>query len=524
MKHFAELCGILESSRKSREKVAALVSYFQDAPPDDAMWAIRLLLGWKPRRVATSRELREWARDIIEIPDWLFEESQKTVGDLLETLTLICPLPENPTDEPLEAWIRQRLLPLQERNHEERKTAVLSDWQQMNAQQRFIWNKLLTGGFRPHVSEKTLVKALSVWRGLPKTVLACRLKNDWEPTVAAYRALFSHDIESLDSSRPYPFHQHIVLEERVDTLGRRDARHASWHWKGIRAQIVKRDCEIFIWSEEQALLNDAFPELCAAMAAFPDGTVFDGTIVAWNHDAPLNVTELERRRKRKRVTKQLMQEIPVRYWVDDLLEEQGHDIRGRDFCRRHERVQALMPNDAESPIQASTDVTAASWETLDSLRNDARQQGADGLLLKRLTRSEQQPGPWWVWRSDSLTVTAVLLYVQRLSASTGNRTLEGTFGVWNGEDLVPVAKAASGFTDEDVYEIELFAKEHTIDRFGPVRSLTPELVFTIAFDDVYPSSRHKSGLIVHNPRIAGRERKQSIREADTLETVQNFIV
>ena len=335
MKHVAELCGILESTNKSREKIAALVSYFQDASPEDAIWAIRLLMGWKPRRVATSRELREWGRAIIEVPDWLFDESQKTVGDLLETLTLICPLPENPTDAPLEAWIRRHLLPLQKDTHEERKTAVLSDWQQMDAQQRFVWNKRLTGGFRPHVSEKTLVKALSIWRGLPKTVLACRLKNDWESTVAAYRALFSHDIESLDSSRPYSFHQHIVFEDSVDMLGSCDVWHASWHWKGIRAQIVKRGAEIFIWSEEQGLLYDTFPELCAAMRPFPDGTVFDGTIVAWALGGPLHVTELERRKKRKRVTKQLMQEIPVRYWVDDVLEKQNQDIRGWDVCRRH---------------------------------------------------------------------------------------------------------------------------------------------------------------------------------------------
>lgn len=525
MNRFAELCEILESTTKTREKTAALISYFQDAPPEDAMWAIRLLRGWKPPRVATSQDLRAWAREVLDIPEWLFEESCHAVGDVLETLALICPVSKHHDQAPLHVWIPQRLLPLHDAAPDARQATVIIAWEQMDTSSRFIWNKLLTGGFRPHVSEKTLIQALSVWRGLPETALACRLHNAWEPTAADYRALFSHDIANLGGSQPYPFHPLAAFDVDRHLSESRSEWQAFWHRKGLRIQLVKRHHTVFLWSEEQTLVNAAFPELCAAMLTYPDGTVFKGTITTLKHGALLPVAELDRRLKRKHVTKKLMQDVPVQCWVDDLLEEHGTDLRPQDFRQRLERVQALLA-EADSPIQAAMPVRSASWEQLAALRNEARQHGADGLLLKRLTSpycSNQPQDQWLLWKSEPFTVTVVLLYIQYQDTSAGTHTLEGTFGVWNGEHLVPVAKASSGFSDQDVYDIEMFVKDHTLDRFGPVRRLTPELVFTLAFDDVYPSSRHKSGLILHNPRIVCRQREQSIQAADTIATIQTHI-
>lgn len=526
MKRFAELCGILETTGKTREKVAALRRYFQNASPEDAIWAIRLLLGWRPSRIVTSHTLQQWAHDLIDIPEWLFEESCKVVGDLLETLALICPLPERSTDFPLHVWLTERLLPLREKSEAEQKTTVIAVWQQMDSQQRFVWNKLLTGSFRPHVSERTLVKALSLWRGLPKTVLACRLKDEWPPTVVGYRELFSYDFESLDSSQPYSFHQTTLLGQDVNRLGNINDWLVGWHRKGERAQLIKRQRTVFIWSEDQVLLNETFPEVCDAAMRFPDGTVMDGVIMAWSGDAPMNVTDLERRMKRKRVTRQLLQEIPVRYWVDDLLEEHGQDVRAQALSGRYTCLRKLFGEIQGTSIRLSTPVEVTSWEALRILRNQARHHGADGLLLRRMSSfycAEQMQEHWQIWHADPFTIQAVLLYVQRLYAPLGQRALEGTFGVWNGEQLVPVAKANSGFSEEDMYEIELFAKDHTIDRFGPVRSLPPELVFTVAFDDVYSSSRHKSGLIVQNPRVVCCQHEYAAQDADTVETIQHYL-
>jgi DNA ligase-1 len=382
------------------------------------------------------------------------------------------------------------------------------------------------------VSERTLVKALSLWRGLPKTVLACRLKDEWPPTVAGYRKLFSHDFESLDSSQPYPFHQTTILNQdaaalgNAVTLGDVNEWLVVWHRKGVRAQLIKREGSVFIWSEEQGLLSGTFPELCDEAIVFPDGTVVDGVIMAWKGDAPMTVNDLKRRMKRKRVTRQLLQEIPVRYWVDDLLEEHGQDVRAQGLSERHARLCRLFTDIEREAIRLPHPVEAASWEALGALRNKARLQGADGLLLKRAGSSYcsgRMQEYWQIWQTDPFTIHAVLLYVQRRYTSVGQRTLEGTFGVWKGEHLIPVAKTESGLSEEEMYEIEVFAKEHTIDRFGPVRSLTPELVFTIAFDDVYPSSRHKSGLIVQNPRVVCRQHECAAQDAGTLEAIQQHI-
>jgi DNA ligase-1 len=526
MKRFAALCEVLETTSRTREKRNALIAYFQQTPPEDAIWAIYLLTGHLLSRVVTSKVLHIWAQEVSDIPAWLFEESRAAVGDLAETVALLLPVPEQPVEEPLHTVIQDRLLPLKQKDEAIVKSEVIAAWRQMDALQRFVWNKLLTGSFRPHVSEKALVKALSAWRGLPETILACRLKDDWEPTVAAYRKLFSHDTQSFDSSQPYPFHVIGLLKNGPETLGAVDAWHAEWHWKGIRVQVVKREGCVFIWSAEHVLLSDKFPELCEKVIQFPDGTVIDGVIVAWNNDTPMNAIELERRVKRKRVTKSLVQDIPVRYLAFDLLEKQGQDIRACDFSWRHERLRRLLADQADSLIQMSTGILTSSWEELNTLRNEVRKNHADGLLLRRLDSlycSDQQRGQWQLWKADPLRIKAVLLYVQRLQTSPGRRGLECSFGLWGRGSLVPVTKTSSGLSEGDIQELETFVKEHTLERFGPVRSVTPELVFEIAFDDVHSSSRHKSGVTLEHPRIVSWRRGASAKHADTLETIQSYI-
>jgi DNA ligase 1 len=535
MQRFAELCEILESARSTRAKIAALISYFQDAPPEDAIWAMRLLRGWKPARVATPQELRAWARDLMDVPDWLFEASCDTVGNLIETLALIGPRPDHPADIPLHVWIQTHLLPLKDCAVQARQAAVLAAWQQMDAPQRYVWNTLLTASFRPHVAETTLIRALSVWRGLPATVLACRLQREWAPTAAAYRALFSHDVASLEGQQPYPFHPCQVFappssaplaaaSQRQAGLGPLTAWQVHWHWKGMRVQLVKRANQAWLWSDEQALVNEIFPDICAALMACPDGSVLEGTIVAWNDDHPARTADLQRRIKKKRATPALIRQTPVRCWVDDLLEERGSDARPWPACQRFEATRAaLAGQEADSPIHAALSVQPASWEEADRLRDQARQHGADGLLLKRrhsVYHSGLSDDHWLIWRAEPLTMLAVLLYVQFSHAITGGRRVEATFGVWNGEQLVPVAKTNAGFSEQDLADIEAFAKDHTRERFGPVRSLTPELVFRVAYDDVSPSTRHKSGLLLEHPHVVDRERNSRIHEADTLERLR----
>jgi DNA ligase-1 len=530
MQHFARLCEELDNSSRTNDHIAALVQYFRDVNPDEAAWAVWFLSGNRPRRVVSTKQLLQWCAELISLPQWLLETSREFVGDLAETIALLLPVPPQPARESLTFWIEQRLLPLAHASDHERHQIICDAWTRLNQRQRFLFNKLLTGSFRIGVSKQLVVRALSQFSAIPQDVLSHRLMGRWKPTPDFFQNLLAPETADSDLSRPYPFClanplppetaaelQNLPSNTPSSRLGLTADWVIEWKWDGIRAQLIRRNAQTFLWSRGEELLEGRFPELDEAATALPDGTVLDGEIVAWKNQTILPFAQLQKRINRRNLSRSLLTSIPVRFLTFDLLELNHADIRQLGTAKRRELLCQLPLPPA---IAVAPQLQPASWEDCTTLFNSARTQLVEGLMLKRANapcEPGRPTGLWWKWKSDPLHCDAVLLYAQRGHGRRAGRFTDFTFAVRHNEQLVPFAKAYSGLTKAEIEELDQFIKSHTIERFGPVTSVEPLLVFEIAFEGLQLSSRHRSGIAVRFPRIARWRRDKTAEQIDTLE-------
>jgi DNA ligase-1 len=527
MRDFAVLYTELDETTSISAKVSALASYFASAPAADAAWALNFLVGRRPKRLIRSGLLRTWAAEAARVPDWLFEESYQQVGDLAETVSLLVPDHGSTGDEPLAAWVEGRLEALRGQPEDAQRALMLDAWHRLGGQERFCFMKLITGEFRVGASAKLVTRALARVSGLPEEVVAHRLMGNWEPTAEFYLRLLSPDVGDADESRPYPFCLAYPLDDEPETLGEVRAWQAEWKWDGIRAQVVRRGGAVFVWSRGEELMAGRFPEVEEAARFLPEGTVLDGELLPWIGDAPLPFTAMQRRIGRTTLSKKILAEVPVRLVAYDVLELAGADLRARPLVDRRAllaELVAALPTGA--PITLSPIVEAPGWSELAATQRDARRVGAEGLMLKRLASAYgvgRKRGDWWKWKVSPFTVDAVLIYAQPGHGRRAGLFTDYTFGVWDGDTLVPFAKAYSGLSDEEIREVDAFVRRHTIDRFGPVRTVTPELVFELAFEGLQRSTRHKSGIAVRFPRMSRWRHDTRPEDADTLETVRALL-
>ena len=549
MRDFARLYAALDETTKTSEKTAALVQYFRTAPPEDAAWAVYFLSGRKLKQAVPAKRLREWAGAAIGLADWLVEECYHTVGDAAETVALLLPPPTATTTQSLDYWVRERLLPLRQQGEAEQRQAMLEAWAELDPTQRLVWNKLITGGFRVGVSQQLVTRALAEIAQVEPATIAQRLMGDWQPSAAAYQALIGTASDPTDPSRPYPFMLAHALEltppgtSLFDSslealLGSVSDWQAEWKWDGIRAQLIRRGGAVYLWSRGEELVSERYPEVCdAALAHLPDGTVLDGELLPFSAGRVLPFAQLQKRIGRHRPTKSLLAEVPVVLLAYDLLESEGVDRRAEPLAQRRARLETLAarwpgfgqhpPGHADSSrLRLSPIVHAASWAELAQQHATARTHGVEGLMLKRRASAYlvgRVRGEWWKWKVAPLTVDAVLIYAQRGSGKRASLYTDYTFGVWQGNELVPIAKAYSGLTDAEIRQVDAFIRRNTQEKFGPVRTVKPELVFEIAFEAIQPSSRHKSGVAVRFPRILRWRHDKPAAQADTLERVKALL-
>ncbi|MCB0065231.1 MAG: ATP-dependent DNA ligase [Caldilineaceae bacterium] len=529
MKAFAELYTALDETNKTNAKIALMATYFEHAPPADAAWVLHFLSGRRPRRAVNGRKLAEWAAAEAGVPDWLFGESYDAVGDIAETITLLLPETDAESDRPLHEWVEERLLPLQDLSETEQRQAIVRAWQELSRPQRFIWNKLITGGFRVGVSQKLVVRALADVSGIDTAALAHRLMGQWEPTPQFYKELLHPATEDTDSSRPYPFFLAYPIE--TDPASALDAPRAQWQvewkWDGIRAQLIRRQGETFLWTRGEELVTDRYPEVAGAAEKLPDGAVLDGELLPWKAGQVLPFAQLQRRIGRKTLGKKLLAEVPVIFLAYDLLEVNGADWRERPLHERRAQLVELITKLNSNTLLLSPIAEADTWETLAELREESRDRMVEGFMLKRIDspyRVGRQRGDWWKWKVDPYTVDAVLINAQRGSGKRASLYTDYTFGVWDGDgNLVPFAKAYSGLTDDEIRQVDRFVRANTQEKFGPVRTVKPELVFELAFEAIQRSNRHKSGIAVRFPRILRWRHDKKIDEADSLATIQGML-
>lgn len=526
MKRFAELYRALDETNATSGKLAALVHYFAEAPPADVAWTVALLSGRRPRRVVPPSLLRAWGAEAAELPGWLFEECYQQVGDLAEVVSLLVPAPPAPAGGSLGEWIEGRLLPLRGQPADAQRAAVRDAWATLDERQRFVFNKIITGSFRVGASARLVTRALAEQSGVPADVIAHRLTGHWEPTAAFADALRHPDTGDADAGRPYPFALAHPLQDPPDTLGDPADWIAEWKWDGIRAQLLVREGGHHLWSRGDELLNGRFPEVETAARLLPPGTALDGELLPWRDGGPLPFALLQRRIGRQKLTPAILAEVPVALLAFDLLEAGGRDLRAEPLERRRAQLDALatgLPSGA--PIHVAP-ALPGSWAERAALRDAARDASAEGLMLKRRTSAYgvgRRRGDWWKWKIDPWTMDAVLMYAQPGHGRRAGLFTDYTFGVWDGDTLVPVAKAYSGLTDAEIARVDRFVRRNTVDRFGPVRAVKPELVFELAFEGIQRSSRHKSGIAVRFPRMARWRSDKRPADADTLAMLEALL-
>lgn len=524
MREFANLYRALDETTKTSRKLAAMRRYFAQVDSADGAWAVFFLSGRRLKRLIRTALLRRWSAEAAGIPEWLFEECYGEVGDLAETIALLLPLSRSIAHLPLHVWVEEWLLPLTRLPEPRQRERLTGAWNSLSTHERFVFNKLVTGSFRVGVSQRLMSRALAEVAGRDVATIAHRLMGHWEPTPEFFRSLFAPEDEATDISRPYPFCLAHPLQDTPASLGDPQKWRLEWKWDGIRAQLIRRRGESYVWSRGEESILHRFPELVGAAATLPDGTVLDGEIVGWKDGRVLPFGELQRRIGRKSVGKRLLREVPARYLAFDVLELDGSDVRARPLRERRQLLEKVLSGQPEtSAIAPSPIIEIASWEESAALRETSRDRAVEGLMLKRADSPYavgRPTGVWWKWKIDPLSCDAVLIYAQRGHGRRASLYTDYTFGVWHAGHLVPFAKAYSGLTDEEIHAVDRFVRRNTIEKFGPVRAVKPELVFELAFEHIRPSKRHKSGVAVRFPRMARWRHDKRPEDADTLESLK----
>lgn len=547
MKDFAALIKQLDSTNKTNVKVRALSAYFLKANDTDKVWTIAILSHRRPPRPVNTTLLREWAAELANIPLWLFEESYHIVGDLAETIALVVPTSKESTSKRLTDFLKE-MLALKPKTEEEKKEYLFENWSQLNYYERFVFTKLITGGFRIGVSQKLMTRALSKAVEIDEDVLAYKLMGNWNPDRITFQDLVLHEKESDYLSKPFPFYLAYATEGEPADLGAIEEWSIEHKWDGIRCQVIIRNNELFVWSRGEELVTDKYPEFQRFVGIIPNGTVLDGELLPYPNGALGTFNDLQTRIGRKTVSKALLAKTPVILKAYDILEWEGKDIRQKAFIERRTILEIFIESITSSfsshpkpvegflqkqdigsvPLLLSPRLELNSWEAVAKERNRAREMRSEGLMLKRKDSSYRigrKKGDWWKWKIDPLTIDAVLTYAMRGHGRRSNLFTDYTFALWQENEqgekvLVTFAKAYSGLTDKEFKEMDAWIKKNTIKRFGPVRSVTAYHVFEIAFEGITVSKRHKSGVATRFPRILRWRKDKKIDEANSLKDLK----
>jgi DNA ligase 1 len=524
---FAELVIALNSSTKTNDKLQFLADYFASAPDKDKVWVIAIFSGRRPKRIVNSTLLAEWCCEQRKLPFWLFAESYHSVGDLAETISLILPerIKQQKDNRDL-AWYLESFIRLEKEDESVRKQFILDNWENRSQTELFVFNKLITGNFRIGVSQKMMVNALTKVSALTAAQIAHRISGNWDPVTTDYNELLSSDTISSDISKPYPFYLAYALEEEPLSLGEPNEWQAEWKWDGIRGQIIKRNGELFVWSRGEELMTDKFPEYNILRELLPDGVVLDGEIIPAENGQPLPFAVLQTRIGRKNIAKKQLQDAPIAFFAYDILEYKGEDCREREMSERRKMLEELIMPIKNNVLQISPVISFTDWDELAELRKGSREMKSEGIMLKRKTSIYQvgrKRGDWWKWKIDPLTIDCVMVYAQKGSGRRSSLYTDYTFAVKDGDKLVTFTKAYSGLTDKEFAEVDAFVKRNSLEKFGPVRTVKPELVFEIAFEGIAASTRHKSGVALRFPRISRWRKDKKADEINTLDDLKAML-
>jgi DNA ligase-1 len=516
--NFVSLYKALDQTNSTLDKVEALREFFTTADAEESALGISLILGNLPPKRLKTADLKAEALARAKVPEWLFEDSYASVGDLAETISLMVTRAEAP---PFTGNVSE-FISTQLKTADLARPAILKAWDDYDSFSVLVLMKLITGGLRIGVARGLLIKALAKAFPVDEANIAHSLTGRSKFDVAYVEKLKSGKWEDADNlAVPYPFALASPIEGEIENLGDLKDWTIEWKWDGIRGQWIYRQGKIAIWSRGEELMTDRFPELHVNHLPF-ETLVLDGEVLAWESGAPgpLAFNSLQTRIGRKKLTPAALKEAPVRFIAYDCLEKDGKDLRELPLLERRKiLIESISALQFVNPaFGVSETVPLNDWEAAKKLREEARARGVEGFILKRNSSAYfhgRKRGDWWKWKIDPMTLDAVLIYAQAGHGKRSNLFTDYTFALKDAEGtLVPVAKAYSGLDDSEIRELDRWIRNHTHERFGPVRSVDPEQVFELGFEGIAESGRHKSGIALRFPRILRWRKDKPVSEID----------
>ena len=537
---FSKLFEELDSNNSINKKINSLTKYFKSSSNLNNILTIYLLIGKRNKRFISGKSLREYYADIYKMPIWLIETCYAKVGDSAEVISLLLQdkLLEKDIEEDvsLDQLINNLLPKLSKLDENQKKSYLKYLWEKNTTDNQLIFNKILTGTFRIGVSKGLVSKAISNMIGIDKSIILHRLMGNFEPNEETYIFLINQNLDQKELSyKPYPFQLAHTFEEKIKELKSVNEFQFETKWDGIRSQIIKRSNNISIWTRGEDLVNETFPELIKIISEFKNDFVLDGEILIWdeNNNCPKDFSLLQKRLGRKSPSSKIQKELPVVFIAFDILEIDGKDIRNKILSERRNILEERFLNSISEnqkffskKIKITKLLKIDNWEAVEEAKNSARNINTEGLVIKN-KNSKYIPGRkkgfWWKYKIDPMQLDGVLIYARPGSGKRADLYTDYSFAIWENEKLVKFANAYSGLNNKEIRELDKWIRKNTLERYGPVRSVKPELVFEISFDNIQISKRHKSGIALRFPRITKWRKDKNIMDADNLENAMRMI-
>ncbi len=530
---FVKLFNALDAENSLNNKVDLLISYFELNNEINNIWTISLLMGKVNKRYLTGKLLRIYYSQIYNLPIWLIENCYSKVGDSAEVISLLLKGKVNERDLKkkdisLDKLMNSTLNKLSKEDDEIKKETLKYLWENIPNENHLVFNKLLTGGFRVGVSKGLITKSIAKMVSIDQSIILHRLMGNIAISVDTYKTLINKKINNNEFAyKPYPFQLAKNFEENIKKQSVKSFQF-EWKWDGIRSQIIKRGNDITIWTRGEEIVDNSFPELIDLISSIDDNVVFDGEIIAWDKlkDSPKDFSFLQKRLGRKSPSLKIKNEIPVIFMAYDLLEINGKDIRDNILSERRSYLEVIFKYHKEKYGEFSNQFkitqlhNITDWQNLENFRNKARNYKTEGLVIKYKNSkylTGRKAGGWLKFKTDPMQLDGVLIYAKVGSGKRANLFTDYSFALWNDDKLVKFASAYTGLNNDEIIKLDRWIRKNTLEKFGPVRSVKPELVFEISFDNIQISNRHKSGIALRFPRISKWRTDKRIEDADTLQ-------
>ncbi len=538
--NFSKLFADLDSNNSTNEKIQILSNYFSSNTPVENASTIFLLLGKSNKRYITGKKLRLFFSELFELPLWLIEICYGKVGDSAEVIYLLLKdqfqnKNKNLNEITIEKLIKEILPKLNNLDDEKKKLFLKNIWKNVPQSNFLVLNKIMTGTFRVGVSKGLITKSISKFASIDESIISHRLMGEFTPNLENYEFLINKifKLEELNS-KPYPFQLAKSFNKDLKKYSVKEFNF-EWKWDGIRSQVIKRSGKASIWTRGEELVNNSFPEIADMISKIEDDFVLDGEILVWDdsRNMPKDFSYLQKRLGRKKPSNKIQTELPVSFITYDILEVNGKDIRNNSQEIRRQLLENYFSNWREKDIDNFSNIIKLTdlhylndWNDVEEIKNLSRNNKTEGLVIKK-KKSQYIPGRkeghWWKYKVDPMQLDAVLIYAKGGSGKRAGLYTDYSFALWDNDKLVKFTSAYSGLSNKEIKELDKWIRTNTIERFGPVRSVKPEMIFEISFENIQLSKRHKAGIAVRFPRITKWRKDKFIQDADHIKNAYELM-